>query len=97
MLLGLTMKKRTDMGELLTYPLTPLSLSLCHAHGSLLHSLKAALWHRLESKIVSSPSSSVDMAIVNAVFFINLQVNLPPNFDEVARYIPAQLTKVESR
>ena len=91
------MKKRTDMGELLTYPLTPLSLSLCHAHGSLLHSLKTALRHRLESKIVSSPSSSVDMTIVNAVFFINLQVNLPPNFDEVARDIPAQLTKVESR
>ena len=75
-LLELTMKKRIDMGELLTYPLTPLSLSLCHAHGSLLHSLKAVLLHRLESKIVSSPSSSVDVTIVNAMFFINLQVHL---------------------
>ena len=82
--LELTIKKRIDVREVLAHPLTPLALSLCHVDGSLLHSPKATLLHHLESKIVSSPPSSVDLTIVDARFFMHLQVNLPGNFDGVA-------------
>ena len=92
-LLELTIEKRLDIREVLAYSLTPLPLSLCHVDGSLLRSPKAALLHHLESKIVSSPPSSVDVTIVDAMFFMHLQVNLPGNFDGVARCILAQLTK----
>ena len=46
---------------------------------------------------MSSPPSSVDVTIVDAMLFMHLQVNLPANFDGVARYILAQLTKFESK
>ena len=58
---------------------------------------KAALLHYLESKIVSSPPSPVDVTIVDAMFFMHLQINLPGNFDGVARCILAQLTKFQSK
>ena len=96
-LLELTIEKRIDIREVLAYSLTPLPLSLCHVDGSLLRSPKAALLHHLESKIVSSPPSSVDVTIVDAMFFMHLQVNLPGNFDGVARCILAQLTKFQSK
>ena len=92
---NLPLKKRIDIREVLTYPLTPLSFSLYH--GNLLHSSKAELLHHLESKIVSSPSSSGDVTIVDPMFFIHLQVNLSSNFDRVARCVLAQLTKFESK
>ena len=96
-LLELTIKKGMDIREVLAYPLTPLPLSLCHVDGSLLHSPKTALLRHLESKIVSSPPSSVDVTIFDAMFFMHLQVNLPGNFDGVARCILAQLTKFQSK
>ena len=74
-----------------------MSLSLFHVDGSLFHSTKAALLHHLDSKIVSSPPSSVDVTIVNAMFFMHLQVNLPASFNGVARCVLAQLTKFESK
>ena len=92
---NLPLKKRIDIREVLTYPLTPLPFSLYH--GNLLHSSKAELLHHLESKIVSSPSSSGDVTIVDPMFFIHLQVNLSSNFDRVARCVLAQLTKFESK
>ena len=46
---------------------------------------------------MSSPLSSADAAIVEGMFFMYLQVNLPAKFDEVARCILAQLTKLESK
>ena len=46
---------------------------------------------------MSSPLSSADAAIVEGMFFMYLQVNLQAKFDEVARCILAQLTKLESK
>ena len=37
------------------------------------------------------------MTIVDAMFFMHLQVNIPRNFDGVARYILAQLTKFQNK
>ena len=71
-LLELTIKKGIDIREVLAYPLTPLPLSLCYVDGSLLHFPKTALLHHLESKIVSSPPSSVDVTIFDAMFFMHL-------------------------
>lgn len=71
-------------------------LSLCHVNGSLLHSPKAGSLHHLEPNVVSSPTSSVDVKTVDAIFFMHLHVNLPPNFVGVGRCILAQLGKSES-
>ena len=46
---------------------------------------------------MSSPPSSADVTIVDVMFFLHLQVNLPGNFDGVARCILAQLTKFQSK
>ena len=46
---------------------------------------------------MSSPPSSVHVAIVGGIFFIHFQVNLQTNFDGVARCVLAQLKKFESK
>ena len=93
--LELTIKKTNRYQRSTNISINASTFSLYH--GNLLHSSKAELLHHLESKIVSSPSPSGDVTIVDPMFFIHLQVNLSSNFDRVARCVLAQLTKFESK
>ena len=85
------MEKKINMDEVMTYPLTPVPLSLCHVDGTMMKSSKAALLHHLESKVLTSDPSSVDITIIYAMFFMHLHINLPTTFDGVARYLLSQI------
>ena len=82
------------MGEVLKYPLTPVPLSLCHVDGSMHKSPKAALMKHLETKVVSQPSLSIDVTIIDAMFFLHLYQNLPATFGGVARYLLGRILDV---
>ena len=79
-ILYLSLQTKIDMGEVLKYPLTPVPLSLCHVDGSMQKSPKAALMKHLETKVVSQPPLSIDVTIIDAMFFLHLYQNLPATF-----------------
>ena len=85
-LLQISLEKKVDINEVLCYPLTPSPLSLSHVNGSMLKSPKSALLKYLESKIISQPPSSIEVVILDAMFFMHLHSNLPSTFSGVARY-----------
>ena len=90
-LLYLSLEKKIDIGEVLKYPLTPYPLALSHVDGSMIKSPKSAVLKYLESKLVSEPPSSVDVTIIDAMFFLHLHTNLPSSFHGVAHYLLARI------
>ena len=85
--LFLALQRQIDMGEVLTYPLTPIPLSLCHIDGKMNKTPKSTLMKELEkSSILSNPQSN-DVAIVAGMFFLHLLSNLPETFGAVSKAI----------
>lgn len=91
-LLYLSLEKKIDIAEVLSYPLTPLPLSLCHIDGSIQKTPKSALLKYLETKTDSMSPPNVDVQIIDAMFFLHLYSNLPSNFKGVAKYLLSRLT-----
>ena len=75
------------MAEILRQPLTPVPLSLSHVDGTMLKSPKSALMKHLESKVKSTSTTSINVIIINTMFFMHLQVNLPDTFGGIANYL----------
>jgi hypothetical protein len=90
-ILYLSLEKKVDMAEVLTYPLTPLPLSLCHVDGIFHKTPKSVLLKYLESKVESQEPAHVDVTVIDAMFFLYLHLNLPATFGGVARYLLARI------
>lgn len=93
-ILYLSLERKIDMGEVLKYPLTPVPLSLCHVDGTMQKSPKSALMKNLESRIVSEPPVSVDVTIIDAMFFLHLYQNLPATFGGVASFLLSKILNI---
>jgi hypothetical protein len=70
-----SLEQKIDMAEVLKYPLTPVPLSLSHVNGTMLKSPKVTILKHLESKVTTTPPTSVDTTIIDASFFLHLQIN----------------------
>ena len=89
--LRLSLENSIDMAEVSQHPLRPVSLSLSHVDGTMLRSPTLALMKHLESKVKSTPSTSMNVAIIDAIFLMHLQVNLPDTFGRIAKYLLGSL------
>ena len=49
-----SLERKVNMSFILTYPLTPVPLSLCHVDGTMLSTQKSSLLKNLEEKVVTS-------------------------------------------
>ena len=96
-ILCLSLEKKVDMAEVLKFPLTPVPLALSHPDGIMQKTPKSALLKHLESKIESTSSTSIDVTIVDAMFFLHLQGNLPATFGGVARSLFSSLVKLQGK
>ena len=85
--------KKIDMAEVLNYPLKPVLLCLSHVDGSINSIPKSNLLNYIDSQFVTVPPSSVDATIINAAFFLHLQINPPNTFGGIARSILNQIMR----
>ena len=86
-ILLLSLKQRIDMGEVLKYSLTQVPLSLANVDGSMKKTPKVKLLQELESRVASLKPASIDVMVVDAMFFLHLLVEPPSTFGSIARYI----------
>ena len=91
-----SLERKVDMALVLTYPLTPVPLSLCHVDGTMLSTQKSSLLKHLEEKVVTTPPVSVDVTIIDAMFFLHQHTNLPSNFGDIAQYILMKILQFRS-
>ena len=83
------------MNEVVSYPLTPVPLSLSHVDGSMQNTPKSKLMRYLESLAAINPPKTVDASIIDVMFFLRLHPNIPSTFDGVARYLLARVSELE--
>ena len=57
------------MNEVLSYPLTPVPLSLSHVDGSMQNTPKSKFMKYLESLAATDPPKTVDASIIDVTFF----------------------------
>ena len=89
------LQAKVDMGKVLRYPLTPVLLSLCHPDGTMQNTPKSKLLVELENCINScSPGDlTIDVKIVDGMFFLHLFVDLSLTFGSLAKLILQQVSK----
>ena len=71
-LLFLSLIKKIDMVEVLSYPIIPAPLSLSYPDDSMLSSLKSSLIKYLETFAISETPEVVHETIIDAMFFLRL-------------------------
>ena len=83
------------MAEVLSYPLTPVPLSLSYSDSSMLSSPKSNLMKYLETFAVSETPEVVYETIIDAMFFLRLHVNLPNTFEVLTRHTLRRIVNCE--
>ena len=68
-ILFLSLERKVDMAEVLSYPLTPVPLSLSHVDGTMLKTKKSTLTSVLEMKVITRPPDIVNETVIDASFF----------------------------
>ena len=72
------------MGEVLRFPCADNPMSLSHGNGIMFKTEKSVLYGVLEVNTNSEPQL-ISVTVIDASFFLYLQINLPATFGGVAR------------
>ena len=80
-------QRKIDMAKVLSFPLTPTTLSLSHADETMLKTQKSKSMEELESRIFSDKPNHVDVIIIDAMFFLHLWKDLPATVGTIARFL----------
>ena len=87
-LLFLAASQNVDLGTVLSHPLTPVPLSLCHITGAMNKTDKSTLMKKLEAKSTNNEQpANVDVYLIDAMFFLRTLPSLPPTFGGIAMVI----------
>ena len=90
-LLYLALTKGFDLGMVLSYPLLPVPLSLCQITGDMNKTTKSKLMEVFEAMGThNNEPPTVDIYLIDAMFFIRTLPSLPLTFGGVARLILQQ-------
>ena len=87
------MQRKIDMVEVLNYPLTPAPLCLSHVDGSVDSTPKSNLLNYIDKQFVTVSPSSIDATLIDAAFFLHLQINPADTFGGIARSILNQIMR----
>lgn len=68
-LLGISIDYKVDMAKILSYPITPVPLSLRHFDGGICKTQKSTLMKSLENSVEHNPPSEIDILLID-VFFV---------------------------
>lgn len=83
----MSLDNKLDIEKILSYPLTPVPLSLCHIDGKMCNTSKSVLLNILEKKCVSEPPTRCEVKIFDGFFILHLIKDLPVKFGKIAQKI----------
>ena len=79
------------------YPLTPVPLSLANLNGTMNHTDKAKLLHKLEERIESDEPRAIDITVVDASFFMHTIQSAPQSYGKLAELLLQRLCSMSQR
>ena len=96
-MLALSLKHNISIDLILSYPLTPIPLTLGQLDGSMNKTQKSVLYDILDAREKIQPPRRIDVLLVDAFFFLHLHSKkLPNTFGKVVGYLLKELCRTEA-
>jgi len=76
-MLAISINENTDIEKILTYPLTPVPMSMCHLDGSIFKTDKSVLLKALEKNVQSKAPTYTDVCLIDGFFLVHCIKDLP--------------------
>ncbi|KAI9565233.1 hypothetical protein GHT06_009016 [Daphnia sinensis] len=87
-ILAIALEEKVDIRNVLEYPLTSVPLFFSHLDGQMNKTNKAKLFKILEDRVKhQSPTTTIDVTIIDGFFFLHLCHDLPSSFIKSSRHI----------
>lgn len=83
----LSLENKLDVSAILSYPLTPVPMALCHIDGSSNKTNNVALYQILEQLAEHTDPSEVDATIVEGFYMLRSLVEAPATFGKISRLL----------
>lgn len=84
-MLGISMDHKIDISKILSYPITPVPLSMCHFDGAICKTQKSALMKSLEKNIEHHPPLYIDVLIIYGFFLLHTMKSVPKTFGNISK------------
>lgn len=82
-MLAISINENTDIEKILTYPLTPVPMSMCHLDGSIFKTDTSVLLKALEKNVQSKAPTYTDVCLIDGFFLMHCIKDLPKTFGSV--------------
>ena len=96
-LLCVAIKRSIDLSVLLKYPITPVPLSMGHVDGTIAATPKSKFANHLEKIATSINPTSIDVYIIDGMFFLRSVKYFPSTFESIADYIIKKLCNFKAK
>lgn len=81
---GISIDHEVDVAKILSYPITPIPLSMCHFDGAICKTQKSVLMRSLEKGIQHHPPLHIDILIIDGFFLLHTTKNVPKTFGNIS-------------
>ena len=95
-LLRISLEKSLDIEKILSFPLTPVPFSLCHADGSICKTDKSVLLKILEKRMTTDEPRNIDICIYDGFFMLHLMRDIPIHFVGVSQKFLKMCTSINA-
>lgn len=89
-MLGIAIKEKTDVEKILTFPITPVPMSLCHLDGSICKTEKSALKSCFQ--LSDDLPQQVNIRIIDGFYLLHCIKEIPQNFKNISKKILQTIT-----
>lgn len=96
-MLGISMDHNIDVLKILSYPITPVPLSLCHLDGAICKTAKSVLGKCLEANINHEAPKYTDVFLVDGFFILHSMKEVPKTFGSISKKCLQMVTKFPAR
>lgn len=87
------MDHKIDVLKILSYPITPVPLSLCHLDGATCKTDKSALAKCVEANIDYDPPRHTDVFLIDGFFILHCMKEVPKTFGNISKKFLQMITK----
>ncbi|GFW70277.1 hypothetical protein TNCV_5131031 [Trichonephila clavipes] len=96
-LLGISMDHQIDVLKILSFPITPVPLALCHLDGGFCKTDKSVLVKCLQSNTDQEPPNSTDVALIDGFFILHSMKEVPKTFGSISKKFLQMVSKYSTR
>lgn len=96
-MLGMSIDHKVDIAKILSYPVTPVALSMCHFDGAICKTEKSALMKSLEKNIEHHPPPHINVLIIDGFFVLHTMKDVPKNFGNISKKLLQTITHLNAQ